>query len=194
MSLEAIEKKIREDGRAEAERIVAEAEKERSEALEEKKAEAKARLQREHKRLKQRMSSRRKRLEAHERRQAEQRVQNARRNMIDDAVDTAVDRLAALKGDEYRALVAALLDGCGLEGEVEVLVAPDSEGIDQAFLDEHSTDARKFVLSEDEHQGRGGVVFRCGKVSQNATFDMIADLAHNSLVMELSSKIPLESG
>jgi vacuolar-type H+-ATPase subunit E/Vma4 len=195
MSLEAIEKKIREDGKAEAERIVAEAESDRSRALEEKRAEVKADLKEEHRKLKQRMSSRRERLEAHERRQAEQRIQNFRRGLIDDAVDAAVERLAGLETEEYRRLAAALLDGCGLEGEVEVLTAPgDSERIDQAFLDEHSTESRQFVLSGETHGGRGGFVFRSGRISQNATFDMIADLAHDRLVMELSSKIPLESG
>jgi vacuolar-type H+-ATPase subunit E/Vma4 len=195
MSLEAIEKRIREDGKAEAERIEAEAEAERRSRLEEEKERLRSRLADERKRLKQRMSNRRERLEAHERRQAEQRLQNARRKLIDEAVDTAVERLAALDDDAYLELLAHLLDGCTLEGEVEVLTAgEDRERVTAGFLEEHSTDDRSFILSEETHSGRGGLVFRSGKISQNATFDMLAALAHDDLVMELSSEIPLESG
>ncbi len=195
MSLEAIEKKIRDDGRAEAERVEAEAERERRQRLEEEKERLRSRLADDQKRLKQRMQDRRHRLEAHERRGAEQRLQNARRSLIDDAIDSAVNRLASLEGDEYLDLIGRLLDSCTLSGKVEVLLAEsDRDRIGEELLREHSTDQRKFVISEERHSGRGGLVFRSGKVSQNATFDMIAGLAHDDLVMELSAEIPLESG
>ena len=195
MSLEAIEKKIREDGKAEAERIEAEAEAERRQRLEDAKEELKSRLADRHKRLKQRMEDRRQRLKAHERRGAEQRMQNARRALIDGAIDAAVDRLASLDDGEYLELLGHLLDACTLAGEVEVLAAgEDRERVTADLLEEHSTDGRKFVLADESHSGRGGLVFRSGKISQNATFDMIAGLAHDELVMQLSAEVPLESG
>ncbi|MFO7949713.1 MAG: V-type ATP synthase subunit E [Candidatus Fermentibacteraceae bacterium] len=195
MSLEAIEKKIREDGKAEAERIEAEAEAERRKRLEEEKQKLESQLAGRQKRLKKRMEDRRQRLAAHERRGAEQRIQNARRDLIDGAIDAAVDRLASLGDGEYRKLLGHLLDTCTLSGEVEVLVAEaDRERVTADFLKEHSTDERSFVLADESHSGRGGLVFRSGKISQNATFDMIAGLAHDELVMQLSAEVPLESG
>lgn len=195
MSLEAIEKKIREDGKAEAERIEAEAEKERRKRLEEEKQKLESKLAHRQKRLKQRMEDRRRRLAAHERRGAEQRIQNARRALLDEAIDTAVERLASLDDEEYRKLLVHLLDTCTLAGEVEVLAAEaDRERVTAEFLQEHSTDDRSFVLADESHSGRGGLVFRSGKISQNATFDMITGLAHDDLVMQLSAEIPLESG
>ena len=195
MSLEAIEKKIREDGKAEAERIEAEAEEERRRRLEEEKQKLDSQLDDRQKRLKQRMEDRRRRLEAHERRQAEQRMQNARRTLIDTAIDAAVDRLASLDDEEYRKLLSHLLDACTLQGEVEVLAAEgDRDRVTADLLEKHSTEERKYVLADESHSGRGGLVFRSGKISQNATFDMIAGLTHDELVMELSAEIPLESG
>jgi len=195
MSLEAIEKKIREDGKAEAERIEAEAEEERRQRLEEEKRKLESQLADRHKRLKQRMEDRRQRLEAHERRGAQQRIQNARRAIIDGAIDAAVDRLASLDDEEYHKLLGHLLDSCNLSGEVEVLAAEaDRERVTAELLEKHSTEERKYVLAEETHSGRGGLVFRSGRISQNATFDMIAGLAHDDLVMQLSSEIPLESG
>lgn len=195
MSLEAIEKKIREDGKAEAERIEAEAEEERRQRLEEEKEKLESQLADRHKRLKQRMEDRRQRLEAHERRAAGQRIQNARRTLIDEAIDAAVERLASLDDEEYRKLLGHLLDSCTLAGEVEVLAAEaDRERVTADFLQEHSTDERRFVPAGESHSGRGGLVFRSGKISQNATFDMIAGLAHDELVMQLSAEVPLESG
>ena len=195
MSLEAIEKKIREDGKAEAKRIGAEAEEERRQRLEEEKQKLESQLADRQKRLKKRMEDRRQRLAAHERRGAEQRIQNARRALIDGAIDAAVDRLASLDDEEYRKLLGHLLDACTLQGEVEVLAAEaDRERLTADFLKEYSTDDRSFVLADENHSGRGGLVFRSGKISQNATFDMIAGLAHDELVMQLSAEVPLESG
>lgn len=194
MSLEAIEKKIREDGKAEAQRIVAEAEAHRKEELEKAKKREQSRLEEEHGRLKKRMEDRRQRMEAHQRRQAEQRLQNHRRSLIDQAIESAVDSLVSQDDERYLELIAGLLRSCSLEGEVEVLVSQgDRKRITADFLKRHSDGDRSFVLSDQTHSGRGGVVLRAGKVSQNATFDMIASLAHDDLVMELAAEIPLES-
>lgn len=193
MSLNAILSKIEKDGEHKARAIIEAAEQEREKELKEHQARMDDLLRREEEKVLARAEESRKRMEFHVRREADRKLMNARRAMIDRAVDTAVDNLASAGDDDYLAMISSLLEGCDLQGEVEVVISKsDADRITPEFLQEHSNGNRSFVLSERRHGERGGVIFRSGDISQNGTFPMIAELAHENLVMELSEIVPLE--
>lgn len=193
MSLNAILSKIEKDAEHKARTILEAAERDREEELKEHQARMDDLLQREEEKVLARAEESRKRMEFHVRREADRKLMNARRTMIDKAVDTAVDNLASAGDDDYLAMISSLLEGCDLQGEVEVVISEsDSDRITPEFLGKHSGKNRSFVLSDQRHGKRGGVIFRSGDISQNGTFPMIADLAHESLVMSLSELVPLE--
>lgn len=193
MSLNAILSKIEKDGEHKARAIIEAAEQEREKELKEHQARMDDLLRREEEKVLARAEESRKRMEFHVRREADRKLMNARRAMIDRAVDTAVDNLASAGDDDYLAMISSLLEGCDLQGEVEVVISgSDADRITPEFLQEHSNGNRSFVLSERRHGERGGVIFRSGDISQNGTFPMIAELAHENLVMELSEIVPLE--
>lgn len=193
MSLNAILSKIEKDGEHKARAIIEAAEQEREKELKEHQARMDDLLRREEEKVLARAEESRKRMEFHVRREADRKLMNARRAMIDRAVDTAVDNLASAGDDDYLAMISYLLEGCDLQGEVEVVISgSDADRITPEFLQEHSNGNRSFVLSERRHGERGGVIFRSGDISQNGTFPMIAELAHENLVMELSEIVPLE--
>ncbi|MBD3369347.1 hypothetical protein GF402_03170 [Candidatus Fermentibacteria bacterium] len=193
MALEEIAERIARDAREAAERIVSEAEAEKAARISEAKERLEKEFERDSGRLRDRIEELRLRQREHLRREADRKVQTARSTMINRAIDRAVQNLVKLGDEEYLQLISAILARCALRGEVEVLVCPEDEGrITKDFLSRHSDQDRRFVLSEQRHRSVGGVVLRAGDVSQNATFSMIADLAHEELVMELAAELPLE--
>jgi vacuolar-type H+-ATPase subunit E/Vma4 len=193
MSLEAILAKIESDAEKEAEEILRSASEERDEALRRAGSRLEEQQGRDMKKLELEMDDLRKRLEDHARRQTRRKLQNRRRQLIDDAIGEAVSRLASADDGDYRELIRRILDRCDAGGRVEVKISPDDTGrITQTFLDECSDGKRQFVLSKDRHGQTGGVILVSDRISYNGTFSMIAELAHEELVMKLSAIVPLE--
>lgn len=187
MSLEAIVARIEADAAAEAEALVAAAREDQEEALAAAVAELDAEEDRENERRQQRLAEMQDRLELNARREAERRVEHARRKLIDEAIAAAVKHLYELPDEEYRELVAAILSGSQLSGQVEVVINRNDESrVTADFVKSCSTDERTFVVSSERHDQPGGVVLVTGQVAENATFSMLARLAHDELAMELA--------
>jgi len=193
MSLEDIISRIRTDAETEAEAIREKAAAERQETERTHARQVEEQYAKELERLKSRMLDHRRRMEFHIRREAGRRLLGARRSLIDGAITGAAGKLAALGEAGYLELVDALIAACTLTGEVEVLIAEtDSRRITADYLGKRSTKERRLSLSKERHEAAGGVIFRSGRVSENATFPMIAKLAHEDLVMRLSPRVPVE--
>ena len=190
MSLEAILAKIQNDAQEKAAGILEEAEKERKEALHKVKSRIKEQHHRDVERIKKKGASMAVRMKNHIEKETEQALLSHRRKLVDQAIRTAVEKTAEESG--YLDLVGKLLSECDLKGEVEVIVCPeDRKRITAEFLKKHSTEGVSFVLSEETHQDHGGVIMRSGDISLNATLSMIAELNHDSMVMDLSRLLPL---
>lgn len=194
MSLEAILEKIQQDALEEARALRNEAEGEKKEALEEHAEELKESFGTEAEKIRRNVEETHGRREYHVRKEAERTLLNARRELIDRALQKAVDNLASASDEDYLKMVSALLRNCGLRGEIQVVIPPSDRGkITQEFLKEHSGKGRDFVLSKERlDSSRGGVVFKSGKISENGTFPMIAELVHEDLVMKLSKTVPIK--
>lgn len=193
MSLEAILSKIQEEARRKTELIIEDAEKERKAALDKHAEEIETKQRRGLDKIKSNVIEELKRKEYHVRREASRKILNARRDMMDKAISKAVGNLASSADSEYLSMISSLLEGCDLKGKVEVVIsAGDESRITGAYLKKCSGDDREFVLSQERHDETGGVILKSGKISQNGTFPMIAELAHEDIVMELSALIPLE--
>lgn len=195
MSLEAIISRVRTDAEAEAEAIRQDALRELQEAEAGHRATVEEKYTRELERLRDRILDRRKRMEFHIRRESDRELLNARRALMDRAINEAVGKLAALADAEYMKLIDALIGACDLEGDVEVIIADsDLKRITPDYLKKRSTKGMRLSLAEERHGDIGGVVFRSGKISQNATFSMISSLAHEEMIMKLAPLVPLDTG
>lgn len=193
MSLEAIISKIKVDASRKAEAVIESAEKEKNAALKKHSEELEARYNRNKEKIESGIREELKRKEFHVRREAARKILNARRAMMDDAIGKAVRNLASSDDSEYLMMISSLLEGCDLKGKVEVVISTaDESRITPGYLGKYSGSDREFVLSEERHSENGGVIFKSGKISQNGTFPMIADLAHEDMIMELSGLIQLE--
>lgn len=191
MSLETIRQKIIQDAEAEGERILSQARHEKKAALEEARARLTARAEKDKVRLLESLKQRKARLREQALRAEERSLLNTRRRLIDEALHKAVASLAS--SPDYASIIESLLAGCDFTGEVEVIIsAADAGRINQQFLDRHSSDMVRFRLSDQRHNARGGLILRSGRVSRNATLDMMASLVHEEMVMELSRMLPLK--
>ncbi len=193
MSLEAILSRIREEAGEKAGNLLAAAEKEKNAALEKYTEELESGYRKNIEKIKSGMAEEMKRKEFHVRREAARKILNARRTMMDNAIKKAVTNLASTSDSEYLGMISSLLRSCDLQGKIEVLISRDDESrITPEYLKKHSDKNREFVISDERHPENGGVIFKSGKISQNGTFSMIAELAHEDIVMLLSNLIPLE--
>jgi len=191
MSLEAILAKIEKDAQEKAGRIIQAAEEERSEALHQVKSRIKDRHHKDVERIKKKTEARAHRMKHHIHREMEKALLSHRRHIVDRAIIEAVKEIA--QAPDYLEMIKALLGGCDLKGEVKVITAAaDSGRITEDFLKRESTDVTTFVLSEENHNDHGGIIMQAGDISLNATLSMIAELNHDSMVMELSRLLPLE--
>lgn len=193
MSLEAILLKIEKDAEDKARAIMEAAEKERDSALDEHASRLEGDFQRQSDRIRARIDESMRKREYHVRKEATRKLLNARRSMMDRAIVLAVADLAGSDDGKYLKMISSLLEGCDLKGDVEVVISEaDSSRITPDFLRKHSGNGKKFVLSSERHGEDGGVIFKSGKIRQNGTFRMIAELAHEEIVMKLSEIVPME--
>lgn len=191
MSLEAILAKIEEDAQEKAGRIIKAAEEERSESLHQVKSRIKDRHHKDVERIKRNTEARSKRMKHHIHREMEKALLSHRRYIVDRAILEAIKEIARAR--DYLEMIKALLQGCDLKGEVKVITAAGDRGrITEDFLKKESTDTTTFILSDENHNDHGGIIMQAGDISLNATLSMIAELKHDSMVMELSRLMPLE--
>jgi len=192
MSLEAILLKIQGEASKKAEAVIKSADQKKTEALKKHAQELETRHTRDIEKVKTGIAEELRRKEYHVRREAARQILNARRALMDKSIKKAVIRLADSEDSDYLGMISSL-EGCDLTGDVIVTIsALDESRITPAYLEKHSGRGRNFILSDERHDARGGVIFSSGKISQNGTFPMIAALAHEDIVMELSELIPLE--
>lgn len=192
MSLEAIADRIREDAAKEAASIAGAAETERREALDSARRQLEDEFARSLDRISRESAEQEARLRFHAASEARRLVENEKRMLLDRAISNAVERLAGLPAGRYGEIISSILASCTMTGDIEVSIAPgDEERITPALLAKASGGGRNFRLSSRRHAGRGGVVLTAGGVSLNATFQMLASLERERIVMQLA---PLVAG
>ncbi len=191
MSLQAILAKIENDAKIQAEEIVRSARDEQKEALREVKSRIKEKHHRDTERVRNRTEATGRQMKSHARREMEKALLSHRRKIVDSAIADSVKKTAS--APDYLDLIGALVRSCDLSGVVEVVIcASDKDRITADYLKKFSTDERQFVLAGENHTDHGGILMRSGDISLNATLSMIAELNHDSMVMELSRLLPLE--
>jgi vacuolar-type H+-ATPase subunit E/Vma4 len=191
MSLEAILARIESDAEKEAEEILRAADREKKEVLRRAGARLEELQAKDMKKLKLEMEDLERRMKEHTRREADKKLQNRRRTLIDGAIDHAVKTLAFCDDEIYLKLLGSIIASCDAQGRIEVVAAVGENRITPDFLKNCSGEKREFVLSSRRHDEEGGVILVSGKISYNGTFSMFAELAHEEMVMRLSPLAPL---
>ncbi len=193
MSLEKLLDKIRSDGRAEAEAILAEAHAEagriEAEALD---AAGEIRLEQ---RAKARRSAEREsmRILSNARSTARMTVLATKRGILARVVDTARNRIEQLPDAEYRAWLKTLLLSGARSGNEEIQpAAADRHFLDAKFLAEVNEElagrglAGNLRMSPDDARAARGCVMREGGVEINLSVDILLQQAFQDTEDELA--------
>ncbi len=176
MALEDIIKKIDADANRDAEALADEGRQEAESIV----AAARKRAESEKDRLdaaaRQRAEEERNRVVTLARLSARRELLSEKQRLIDRVFEEAHKRLAAMPVDEYRRFVAAVLKDAVETGDEEVVIGENEDRIDQAFLDAVSREiggGAKLTLSDERRRIDGGIILKRGKTETNSTLDTI---------------------
>jgi len=186
MSVESIEKKILGDARAEADRIVAEAESAAAAALEATTARNAARLAAAVEEARAAGEQRRHQKATSQRAAGKLHLLARRAELLDDVFDAAVDRFIADRDGAYRDWLTAQL--ASVAGRAGTVVPAES---DRALIAELLADLKEATgpdLSDDNAPFRGGFLLKGERIDLNLSLDArLADLKAG-LLPELAKK------
>lgn len=185
--LEKINQRIRRDGQAEADAILAEAGKRIEVAQAGYRAQADQLTANAEARRQQAVAERLERLAGSADMERRQMLLAAKQGCIDDAFARAAEALRALPRDEYIALLAKLAADNGTGTEELILSQADREAVGAAVV--VAANALKpgaaFTLSAETRELGGGLVLKKGPVEINCAFDT----ALRQLRQELASDV-----
>jgi V/A-type H+/Na+-transporting ATPase subunit E len=190
MALEDIVRKIDADARAAADALLEEGKREAESIL----AAARERARTERERLdaaaRQRADEERNRIVTLARLSARRDLLSGKQQMIDRVFDEVRRRLATMPEDEYRLFIKGVMKSSVETGSEDVVIGEDESRIDQAFLDEVSREiggGAKLTLSSERRRMDGGCILKRGKTETNCTLETILRSAREQHETEVAA-------
>ncbi len=186
MALADIKKRIETDAKNEAEKILEKAEKQAKEIREKAQEEIKKTQEEYDRKLE------KEKPEIFERRKIVARLDvqkmelGARRKLIDQVFDSAVEKLQKMEDAEYEQFISKLLKKALSEGKGTVIPGKEEKLITKEWLrkfnEENKTDIE---LSKESSPAKGGFIYRVGDVDINCTFGVLLDNLREELEAEV---------
>ncbi|UCD50991.1 MAG: V-type ATP synthase subunit E [Phycisphaerales bacterium] len=114
--------------------------------------------------------------------------------ILDTVFERAEQRLAELPDNEYRKLMGRLMVEAVETGEEEVLIGKNESRIDQSFINRingklEGDKKRNLKLADERHDLPGGFVLRRGKIKTNVSPAVLLEQARNALVIDLAKTL-----
>ena len=176
MAFEDILKRIREDGRKEAERIRKEARGEAEKILEEARKEADSIKEKIRHGAQISLQDEKRRILTMANLEARKKVLEKKQDLIEESFQKALNHLRHLSDEEYQGAVKKLLLRAVESGEEEVIISPGEKRITSALLNEVNEELRskgrqgKLKLSSERREFQGGFILKAGRKEVNNTF------------------------
>jgi V/A-type H+-transporting ATPase subunit E len=182
MALTDIKKRIEADAKKESEEILDKAKK-RVEEIRKHTADETGKLKQEYERKLEKEKP-----EIFERRKIVARLDvqkmklGARRKLIDQVFDKALEKLQQMDASEYEKFIKSLLQQASEEGEGIIVPGREEKVLTtdwlKKFNDENGT---RIELSENRLKTRGGFIYRKGNIDINCSFKMLLDSLREDL-------------
>ena len=114
--------------------------------------------------------------------------------ILDEVFSRARQQLQNLPDDQYRRLMTALMLDAVQNGDEEVIVDKNENRIDQQFIDVAnqqlgSSAKGNLKLSDEKQDIEGGFILRSGRIKTNVSFDVLLNRARNELEIELAKEL-----
>lgn len=190
MALEDILKKIDADAKAAAEALVEEGRREADAILAAARERAEAERERFEAMARQRAEEERNRIVTLAKLSARREILSEKQQLIDRVFEDARKRLAAMPTDEYRRFIRSIIKESVETGTEEVVIGEGEKRIDQAFLDEVSREiggGAKLTLSDERRRIEGGFILKRGKTETNCALETILRAARERHESEVAA-------
>ena len=102
-------------------------------------------------------------------REAKNRLLEAKRTVIDEALEEAIEKLA--KSDKYEAMLADMLKKISLDDDNTVVIP--AKGKEDATAKAIKSSGKKYFLSEKNGQFKGGFIVKTEKIEIDNSFETI---------------------
>jgi V/A-type H+/Na+-transporting ATPase subunit E len=191
MDAEKIIKKILDEARAEADKIMQENSKE-LERMKKKFASEVDEYKKETEDIAEKKASEKKRqMLAAGRIDAARMILKAKREGIDKVFDTAMEKLKTMEKDKYLELTASLVKAARPEGDCIMTIGKNESRISQDFVDKlnKELDSAKIKLSDERIDIAGGFILAKGNVRTNASLEVLMQMARKELEPELAGEL-----
>lgn len=193
MALEDILRKIEEDAKREADKILSEARERAEEILQTAKLEAKQTKENLLKEAHREAQTHKSRLISMAQLDMRKEILQEKQNLIDQAFQKALKRLTEMEDEEYRELIREMLKGVVEHGDEEIILSERdksriSQGFIQALNKELESEGKlgKLTIAEETGDFSGGFILRRGKIELNNSFDALLQSAKGEMRTELS--------
>jgi len=119
---------------------------------------------------------------------------SVKREVLDGVFEQAKQQLQKLSDDEYRKLMSRLMREAVETGDEEVLTDKNETRIDHEFVKNVNRELGpgykgNLRLSDEKLDLGGGFVLRRGKIKTNISFDVLIDQARKELEIELAKEL-----
>ena len=112
-----------------------------------------------------------------------------KQDMVSKSFDMAVDKLVALPEAQYVELLAKLAAQASVTGDEQVVLnARDREKIGPAVVEAANAklNGGKLTLSDETGAFRGGLLLRRGSIEANCTVELLVELCRGEMAAELA--------
>lgn len=116
-----------------------------------------------------------------------QMILAAKRELIKESLDGAVEHIRNLNSDDYVDFVMGQVEPFK-EEDGEVLISAEDRHRYGAAISEKLAET-KLRLSDDIAHIKGGCIVKCGNISYNASLEEIIDSEKNSILTEISGML-----
>ncbi len=193
MALEDILRKIEEDARREADKILSEARARAEEILQGAEREAEQTRQNLLEEARREAQTHKSRLISMAQLDMRKEILQEKQSLIDQVFQRALERLVGMEDEEYRELIREMLKQLVEHGDEEIILCERdksriSQGFMQALNKELESEGKlgKLTIAEETGDFSGGFILRRGKIELNNSFDALLQAAKGEMKTELS--------
>ncbi len=194
--IEKITSRILDDAKNEAQEVLDRATEEAQEVLAQFQAQADREYEELTRRGAERANEREKNLEGASLLEVRKQTLAAKQDTLDRAFTMAAEKLSALTGDDYIALLATLAAKSTYGGNEQIILSPeDAKEYGKAvikkanaLLKEQGKEANLTLSSETRPTG-GGLILNDGNIETNCTFETLLRLTRNNVASEVANTL-----
>ena len=114
--------------------------------------------------------------------EARKNILAVKQDMVEKCFLRAKEKIVSMPAEEYTAFLARLVERAGAMGDEEVILsARDREKVGDALLKALNTGGKHLTLSDETREVSGGLILRRGNIETNCSIDLLLEMSRGEL-------------